>query len=129
MATYGEQMTRTAQAAADLSAAQYTILRHAAAGTVNIASHAAASIVLGPIGVLQNKPTSGRAATVAYAGETKVVAGGTVTVNAAVTTNASGRAANATSGDIVIGRALQAATTDGEIIRMQLMSPTPLLRT
>ena len=129
MSDFANVVTRTATAARDMRTMQYTIQRAAAAGTVDISSNAAASHLLGPIGVVTNKPNSGQAATIAYAGEVKVIAGGTVTANALVTTNASGRAANATSGQMVIGRALETATTDGEVVRMQLMSPTAMVRT
>tara|TARA_Y100000310_G_scaffold171492_2_gene171688 strand:+ start:2745 stop:3134 length:390 start_codon:yes stop_codon:yes gene_type:complete len=128
MSDFANLMTRTVAAANDLRTMQYTIQRQAGAGTCDIASHAAATLVLGPMGVLTNKPNSGQAATIAYAGETKVVAGGSVTVNVAVSTNSSGRATAAVSGDIIIGRALEAAGADGEVIRMLLQAPTPLLR-
>jgi hypothetical protein len=129
MSDFANVVTRSVTSAADQRTRQYTIQRAAAAGTCDISSNAAASHLLGPIGVLINKPNTGQAATIAYAGEVKVVAGGTVTANALVTNNASGRAANATSGQMVIGRALETATTDGEVVRMQLMSPTAMVRT
>lgn len=119
----------TAQAAADLTNTRYHILRWAAAGTTNIASHAAATAVLGAIGVQQNVGTSGQAVKVSYTGQSKVVAGGAVTANVLITNNGSGRAAAATSGDIVVGRALEAATQDGDVIRCLLQQPVPLLRT
>jgi len=122
-------VSRTAQAARDMRTMQYTIQRAVAAGTCDIASHAAATHVLGPMGVLINKPDSGQAATIAYAGEVKVVAGGAVTANSKITTNGSGRAADAASGNIVIGTALETAATDGEVVRVLLERPTPLVRT
>lgn len=123
MAGFGEVMALSASAAADLSAAQYHILRWTGAGTVNIASHAAATAVLGAMGVLQNKPGNGQAATVGYFGESKVVAGGALTVNTLITNNGSGRAAAAGSGDIVVGRVLDTAGADGDVVRA-LIFPT-----
>lgn len=129
MASYGRLMTRTMQAAADLRQKQYHFLRAAGAGTCDQASEAAGGFN-DLIGVLINKPDSGQAATVAYQGECKVVAGGSVTVNGGITTNGSGRAANITSGDMLIGVALEAAGADGETIRASIGFPiSPTLRT
>lgn len=129
MATFNEVMALSAAAASDLTNTRYHIMRWVAAGTCNIASHAAATAVLGPMGILQNKPTSGAAATIGFAGESKVVAGGSLTANTLITTNGSGRAAAATSGDIIIGRVLEAASADGDVVRCLMMPPQPLLRT
>lgn len=130
MATFGEQLTRMAgRAAADLRQARYTIVRAVSATTVNIASLATATTILGPIGVLQNEPNSGQACIIAYGGESKVVGGGTVTANGWITTNGSGRAVDAASGDTVIGRSCESAATDGEVVRARLVEPFPLLRT
>ena len=117
MATFGDRQSIEAKAAADLSGAQYHIMRHSAAETVNIASDAAAAFSAGPIGVLLNKPKSGEHATVAYLGVAKVVTGAAVTAGLMLTTNGSGRAINAVTGSqqIVIGRALTATSNDGEI--------------
>jgi hypothetical protein len=69
-------------------------------------------------GVVQNDPNSGDALTVAYEGVTKIKAGAAITANALITTNASGRAAAVASGasTTVIGRALEAASADGDEI-------------
>src|SRR3972149_1729195 len=111
MAEFVGLETYTMEAAADLSAKQYHIVRGSAANKCNQGS---ASTDSGLIGILQNKPQSGEFACVADGGISKVVAGGTVTANGPVTTNGSGRAANAVSGEMVIGRAIDTATTDGE---------------
>lgn len=121
MAESGEQYTLTAKADADLSAAQHHIVRLTGALTTNIASHATNSAMAG---VLQNKPAAAnRGATIAYDGLSKVVAGGSVTVNAWLTCNGSGRATAAGSGDMVCGRALEAAGADGEKITALLYKP------
>ena len=121
MAIFNELTALALEAAADLSGKQYHIVRASAAGKTNQASEAVHSSMFG---VLQNKPQSGETATVAYAGPSKVVAGGAVTANAFVTCNGSGRAADVASGQMTIGRALEAATTDGEVISVLLQSPT-----
>jgi hypothetical protein len=119
MSSYNLGFTRAAQANADLRNFQYKFLRNDGAGTVNVASHAAgAGTTL--VGVLQNKPNSGQAATIGVMGESKVVAGGALTVNTWITTNGSGRAAAATSGDNVIGMVLETAGADGDVVRAMI---------
>ena len=126
MSDYGRLMARSADAAADMRTNQWHILRAAAAGTTNVASNpgGAASDV---IGTLFNKPNSGQAASIITQGESKVVAGGSVTVNTLLTTNGSGRATAATSGDFVLGMALEAASADGEVIRVLMSMPAAQL--
>lgn len=76
------------------------------------------------IGVLQNKPTSAHFASVGVAGEAKVYAGAAITsLNCLLTTNGSGRAVTAASGDWTIGTAQEAAANDGDIIRILLRLP------
>lgn len=108
----------TLATAADLSGAQYAIVRVSAADTCNLASNAAAQDM---VGVLQNKPAAtGRAAQVRVLGETKVVAGAAITAGDLVTTNGSGRAAAATSGQMILGQAISTAANDGELLRVLL---------
>lgn len=119
MSEYGTIAAITHKAAADISGAQYHFMRYTAGDTVNISSLATAEDYAG---VLLNKPdAANRAATVAVAGETKITAGGALTVNDLVTTNGSGRAAAATSGDFVMGRVLETAGANGDVVRMLLM--------
>jgi hypothetical protein len=127
MSDYGKLMTRSAQAAADLRTHQYHFLRAPAVGTVNVASEAAGG-ANDLIGVLQNKPNVNDHATIMFFGESKIIAGGAVTANTFITTNGSGRAAAADSGDMAAGLALETATTDGEVIRAQIFPPYLLLR-
>lgn len=119
MTEYGKLNTRTFKAAADMSGAQYHLLRFSDADTVNVASQGA---IQTGAGVLLNKPSAAnRAATVAVAGsETKVVAGAAITAPDLFTCNGSGRATAAGSGDFIFGMALQDAGADGDIIRCQL---------
>lgn len=118
---FGKQETFTLQAAADLSAARYHIARLTAAQTCNIASLDTDDAI---VGVIQNKAESGERVTIADGGTSKIVAGAAVTVNVLLTTNGSGRAVAAGSGDYVIGRALDAATGNGDVIKARLYKPT-----
>lgn len=134
MADLGQYLTFTAKAAADLKDEQYHIMRASTWRTgipneVNIASNAAATSALGAIGVLMNNPDSGQAASIAYLGEVKVVAGGAITAGVLITNNSSGRATAAVSGDILVGRALEAAGANGETIRALIQPGVSLLRT
>ena len=115
-AEYGDQVTIPGfTAAASLSHHQYGVVRMATATTVNIASEVnVSSATAAPFGFLQNKPYVDEAAQVCVFGLTKMFAGGTVTAGAYVTYDSSGHVVDASSGDMVIGRALQAATTAGE---------------
>ncbi|NIT99875.1 MAG: DUF2190 family protein [Nitrosopumilaceae archaeon] len=63
------------------------------------------------VGVLQNNPGSGHEATVAIAGESKVVAGATLSPGNRVQSNASGQAIAAASGDMAQGIVKQGASS------------------
>jgi hypothetical protein len=124
MAEFGAQETYSGfKAGADLSVKQYHFVRASADHVCNQASLATASSLLG---VLQNKPKTDEAATIAYFGESKVVAGGAITANVLITSNSSGRAAAAASGDMICGRALEAAGADGEVINALIFPPVRL---
>ena len=120
MAEFGKVETLTLEAAADLDTKQYHIVRASGANLCNQASEAVNS---GVVGVLQNKPKSGEFATIGYAGKAKVVAGGALTVNALITTNSSGRAAAVASGQMAIGRVLDTAGADGDVVTALLFPP------
>lgn len=124
MAETGRFFTRTVKAGVDLRTKQYHILRASAAGITVLASNAAEGPD-GTIGVLANKPNSGQAASVVYAGEFKVVVGSATTANALLTTNGAGRAVSAgiASGDFSLGMGLEAATADGQVIRCLINMP------
>lgn len=124
-AQFGDQDTINGlDAAADLRNYQYRVVRMASALTVDVASNAvSAAAAQMPIGVLQNNPNTGEAATVAYQGLSKVVGGGTVTAGALITTNSSGQVVDAASGDITIGRAMQTLATAGHVGTALLLPP------
>lgn len=128
MAEYGQLMTLVAQAGADLRQKQWHLMRLSSAGICNQASHAAGAAAT-LVGVLMNKPNSGQAATIAYLGEAKVVAGGAVSANVWVTTNGSGRITAAGSGDNAVGFTMEASSQDGDVIRALIWPVRPLSRT
>ena len=72
-------------------------------------------------GVLQNKPSAAnQAANLAIFGVVKVVASAAIAVNAQVASTNDGRAVTATTGNRVLGRALQASSAAGQIISVLL---------
>ena len=124
-AEFGEQVTVPGlTAAASLNHHQYGVVRFAAATTVNIASEVLVSGALkGPLGVLQNKPYVNEPAQVCVMGLSKVFAGGTITAGAPISYDSSGHVVDAVSGDVVIGRGLEAATTAGEKVSAIIFPP------
>lgn len=109
------------KAGADLSAKQFLAMKVTAADTATVV--AAASDI--PIGILQNKPTSGHAASIRMAGISKAVqAAGTIAVSNYVGADSNGKMVKITpaaSGSVespAIGIALDAGTADGTVIRV-----------
>lgn len=132
MAEQGPQGRYSFRAAADLTTKQWHIMRVVAAGpppTCNIASNALAAANVGMVGVLQNAPNTDEPATVANDGLSKVVAGAATSAWAWITTDASGRAINASSGDVAIGRATESAGAAGQVISVLLQKPFKILGT
>lgn len=79
------------------------------------------------VGVLKNKPVAGQAADIAILGTTKVISHDTNIVEGSrLTTDGNGKVEVAASGDFIIGRALEAASSEGDIIEMLIdRSSTP----
>lgn len=107
-------------AAADLSNSQYLFVELASATTVSVCNNASDI----PVGVLQNDPTSGHAATVRKLGLSKVVSDGSgtaIAVGDKVGTNGSGKAVKKTANQAYYaGIARSASTADGVIITVDL---------
>lgn len=103
-------------ASADLSSHQFKFMDIGATGAaLNTSAGAMCD------GVLQNKPDAlGKAASVAYSGVSKVVAGAAITAGARVMSSAAGKAVTATATNIGLGTALEAATADGDLIAVLL---------
>jgi hypothetical protein len=100
----------TVVAGADLSALQHTAVLVGSSGFVTAGAGAPAD------GFLQNDPASGEIANVRITGVSKAVAGAAVAQGAEVTVGTTGKIITATSGDNIIGRALEAASADLDII-------------
>lgn len=107
----------TRVAGADLTAAQYRFVKgNGANGVIRCGTAGEKAL-----GVLQNDPIQGEAATVAIdTSTTKVVAGGVIAQDAEVTTDNEGRAVAAAAGNFVLGTAQIAAGAAGEIISVLL---------
>lgn len=119
---YGPTLTYAGlKAAADLSAKEGHIVRLSAEDTVNQASEAVNS---GVLGVLTNKPKADEPATVAYSGKVKAIAGAAITVGQFVSTNGSGRAITVVSGAMTVGRAMEATAADGDEFTLFVQPPT-----
>ncbi|NIP26036.1 MAG: DUF2190 family protein [Phycisphaerae bacterium] len=102
----------TYEAGEDLSSAQYLFVTLESDGQVDLADATTDE----PIGVLQNVPdAAGKEATVVKGGQTKVVAGEALAVNAIVGTNASGQAVAVSSGVWPCGRVVTAAGASGDV--------------
>jgi len=123
MATQQSLTCITLEAGADLSSAQYKMVKLSAGKAVLCA---AATDV--PVGVLQNKPASGEAATVCISGASKVLAGGTIASGDLVGTDASGTADTKIAGtdttEYVVGRALVGGAS-GEILTALINTEAP----
>jgi hypothetical protein len=68
-------------------------------------------------------PNVGESITIANEGVVKVVASAIIAVAANISTAADGRAVTSATGNMVLGKALTAATTIGDIISVQLVGP------
>ena len=103
-------------AGADLTGSQFLFC------VINSSGKAVVNTTAGGIcdGVLQNKPDTDEGATVKPRGVSKVKAGGAVAAGSLVASSAAGKAAVATAGQEVQGRALEAATADGDLIAVSL---------
>ena len=119
MAQHVPGVIKSFEAAADLSAKQYYLLKDgAAANTVDLASVKGGKVR----GVLHNKPTSGAGAAVCLigAGTSKVILGGTVARGDELINGTTGKAEKAdANGQFVFGQAL-ASGVSGDIIEVAL---------
>lgn len=109
----------TMTASADLSSKQFHFVKVSGNNTVTVC----AAITDIPIGILQNKPTSGQAAVVCVFGISKVVADGTLAAGNLIGTSADGQADAIAAGTdttvYTMGQALNAAAA-GETVEMFL---------
>lgn len=129
MSTQGYGVDITLLAAADLSAKQFHFVKVDSNGKAAVAGLGEAAI-----GVLQNNPGDGQAATIRISGKSKVVADAAITAGALLKSSADGQAATATAstvntsdagaasdplvGSHVIGVATSTAAAAAEVIDM-----------
>jgi len=116
MAVMQSRDTRTFVAGEDLSAAQFKFVTLESDGQVDLADSAGENC----IGVLIVEGEADRAVTVVMTGSVMVEAGGTVTNGGAVATDATGRAVDATTGDIIMGYAREAGVAN-QVIEIELI--------
>jgi hypothetical protein len=116
MATMQSRDTRTFVAGEDLSTAQFKFVTLEADGQVDLADSAGENCV----GVLLVEGEAARAVTVVMTGSVMVEAGGTVTNGGPVATDATGRAVDATTGDIIMGYAREAGVAN-QVIEIELI--------
>jgi uncharacterized protein DUF2190 len=108
--------TRSMEAGADLSAKQFYFVKESSGKAILCSTLGEKSE-----GVLNNAPESGAMARIGQLGTAKVVASGAIAVGAWITTDAAAKAvATTTAGHVVRGRAIEAATADGDIIEIEL---------
>ncbi len=109
MRTNGNNLNR--EAAADLTAKQYYIVKTDSAGKIVLAAAATDAL----LGVLNNAPDLGETADVELVngnGTGEVIAGGAITKDSYLTTDGSGKAiVTTTAGNRVFGRALADANS------------------
>ena len=114
MAEFGDQPVIYSRATvSDMTAKQYVFLISSEGGGIDQAVEGNVNTIQG---VLQNAPGNGEIASVLVMGVTKLRAGAAITADALLTSNTSGRAIAAASGDAICGRALEAAAGNNDII-------------
>ena len=115
----------TLEAAADLSSAQFKFVKLDANGKV-VAIAAATDV---PIGVLQNKPTSGQAAELMVDGVTKLQADAALTPGTAIGTSADGQADAKVAGtditEYAVGVVLEGAGAAGNLCTARIVCGLP----
>ena len=111
MAIMQSRDTRTFVAGEDLSTAQFKFVTLEADGEVDLADSAGENC----IGVLLVEGAAAKAVTVAISGSVIVECGGTVTNGGAVAVDATGRAVDATTSDIIMGYAREAGVVNQKI--------------
>ena len=109
-------------ASADLSTFQFRFVSMSGDKTVNVSGAAESAV-----GVLQNKPLSTNAAIVAGPGSvTKAVASAAIVAGADVATATDGKVATATAGQNVVGKAIEPAGADNDVISVLVfLAPSP----
>jgi|TARA_R100000329_G_scaffold104737_1_gene85984 hypothetical protein len=125
----GSGIIITLTAAADLSAKQYNLVKLDGNGDVVLTDADSAGQI--PIGVLQNAPGNGEAATVMIVGVTKIEIGEAMDEGALIAPSDAGEASDdgqavlADASDVVCGQTIQAGSADEYITAVvNCASPT-----
>jgi len=115
MSTNTNKMSISLPVASDQSGSNYKFMKGSGAGIVACSAAGEASL-----GILQTNDANaaGKVAEVAIGGEVKVVAGGIIAAWSEIATDANGKAKVAAAGNIVLGRNIEAAAADGDVISM-----------
>ncbi len=116
MAVTESRDTRTFIAGESLATSQFKFVTLESDGQVDLADAAGERC----LGIVENDPASGEAATIVMSGKTRITCGGTVAAGAQLQTDASGDAITAASGDVSMGYALEAGVA-GQVIAMELI--------
>lgn len=112
----------TLEAAADLSAKQFHFVKVSAANKVDVCT----AITDAPIGVLQNKPTSGQAANIRVLGISKLSANAAISAGAILGSSTDSQAQTAVATNVVCARALEAAGAANVIISALVLPGTSI---
>jgi hypothetical protein len=116
MAYFHDLGTITVLTAADLSASKFRIMKGGSADrTVAAATDATAAMIGVTTDQVADGSTTPAGVSMQIAGIAKVEAGGTVTRWTAQKAGAGGKCENGTSGDNIIGYAMESGTADGII--------------
>ena len=114
----------TFEAADNLSTKQFHFVKLTAANTVNVCT----ATTDNPIGILQNKPSAaGRPAVVRLFGVSKAVASGIISAGALIATEADAEVGVPATNDPVVGKALEAATAQGDLIKVLINCVNPYI--
>ena len=110
-----EPIKTTMQAGGNYSANQYHFVVTASDGQIDPVAAAGGAAD----GILYDKPdAAGKAASVVIFGVARVKAGVAIAVGQEVASDASGKAKASATGNRVLGRALEASSADGDIIKI-----------
>ena len=115
MAVTQSRDNRTIIAGADLSGSQFLFAKLDAAAKAILCGDGE-----GTIGVIEVGSAADNASTITHSGKVMVKCGGTVTIAGDVGIDANGKAVDAASTDIIVGRAYEAGVTD-QVIAIELI--------
>lgn len=116
MAYFHDLGTITVLTAADLSSSKYRIMKGGSADrTVAAATDASAACIGVTTDQVANGSSTAAPVSMQIAGIAKVEAGGTVTRFTAQKATTAGKCTDASSGDYIIGYAMESGTADGTI--------------